>query len=329
VSWTHADAPKFSVTNPAPTPTVTAWLEECLAMAQFELRADSLGTLRTPTVQDPFSRLPPEILIDVFRLLPSDSLRALLNASWPALSATRRNGFWKWFLKHDMPWLWELWPLVAEMEQLRGSEPSYKSLYVWLRKATTPECGMRGPAMHLANRRRIWGVCEQLAPRYFRHLYVTPTVIGPDTSIVESAACHHMAFISNDHAMPDGSWAIQETLFLYSRDEICDKPLILEAYWGESGGLVGLCALFGPQRRVFGVNGADMPHITRTAVRIPGNTLITAMVVNLETSDPNSGGGASPRILSMDVCTFAQVVPQLYIADTVQGAYKLEPVVPH
>jgi hypothetical protein len=57
-----------------------------------------------------------------------------------------------------MPWLNLLWPLLGGEEQ-QSVEPDYKRLYLWLDRVTTPNYGMDGPFLSLANRRRIRGVC--------------------------------------------------------------------------------------------------------------------------------------------------------------------------
>ncbi|KAK4157424.1 hypothetical protein C8A00DRAFT_11764 [Chaetomidium leptoderma] len=295
--WASIPGEEFAVTNPSPTPEVTELLKGFLADGVFGLRPGSHGVMRVPQVRDPFSRLPPELLINIFRLLPGHTLLALLKASWPAFCATRRNGFWRWFLKHDMPWLTELWPLLDEQQQ--GPEPSYKALYLWLNDITISKYGMNGPFMSLANRRRIWGVCEQLASGYFRQLPSMP-LAEPHGGMLKGAICHRMALLA-EKQQPDSSWTLHEARFLYSEDEILNKPVILEAYWGESGDLVGLCALLGHQRRTFGLNGAGMSHVTRSAVRIKGNGQIRGFELSVATGDPNRGATTSPRVIAIRV----------------------------
>jgi hypothetical protein len=267
----------------------------------FKLRPDTLGITREPQVQDPFSCLPSEILLNILRFLSGDALLALLKASWPAFCATRRNAFWKWFLKHDMPWLAELEPLLDE--QREGPELSYKALYMRLDKIMAPRYGMEGPFLSIANRRRIWGVCEQLAAYYVRRLHEI-SFDKPDPSVLERAICRHMALISNDTPPPSGSWALQKSLFVYSTDDIKHRATIFEAYWGEGGRLVGFCAVVGRQKqRVFGLNGAELPHLTKTATRIPADDRITAIELEIATADPNQATTSPPAVVCILVRT--------------------------
>jgi hypothetical protein len=290
---------KFSVTKPTTTPEVTELLKKFLGDHVFVLRPGSPSIItREPQVQDPFSLLPPELLRNVFRFLSGDALLALLKASWPAVCATRGNAFWKWFLKNDMLWLAELWPLLDEQRQ--GPEISYKALCMWLNEVTKPRYGMDGPFMCVANRRRIWGMCEKLASRYFKRLQAMQ-LDEPGCSIFESATCRHMAFISDDKQPPNNSWTVQRALFAYSRDDIDKKAAILEAYWGEDGGLVGLCAVFGKHRRSFGLNSAQVSHTAKTAMRIDVGDQITAVVLRIATTDPNNVATASPAVVGMRV----------------------------
>ncbi|KAL2126292.1 hypothetical protein VTI74DRAFT_1232 [Chaetomium olivicolor] len=275
------------------------------------MRPDSLGTVipRAPRVRDSFSRLPLEILLYIFRFLSGHDLLALLKASWPAFCAARSNTFWKRFLKQDMPWLTELWPLLEDEERQGGRELSYKALYLWLDKVTFPSYGIDGPFLPLANRRRIWGVCEQLARHYFRHLYARP-LDEPDRSMVEGIFCRHIAIVSNNQPQYDPS-AVRTTLFAYSMDELDNWPVDLEAYWGEDRRLVGLCAIVGKHRRVFGLDGTRKPHITKTAMRIPAGDRIAQLGLSVAAADPNEGPTASPGIVCIEVRTSVGMRPTL------------------
>ncbi|KAK4236390.1 hypothetical protein C8A03DRAFT_16969 [Achaetomium macrosporum] len=297
--WESIPGEEFSVTNPSSSPLITALLEQYLGKDVFQLRPAGPGITRDPCVQDPFSSLPPEVLHNIFRFLPGNNLLELLEASWAAFSATRRNAFWKWFLKHDLPWVVELWPLLGE--GLHHPELDYKAVYMWLNQATTPRYGMGGPFMVLANRRRIWGACEQLAPHYYRHLQMR-TLDAPEPGILQAAVCRHMVSVS-DGAVPDASCSLQKTLFFYSQEEVGNRPAIYEAYWAESGYLIGLGAVVGKQRRIFGRDGAKVLNSTKTAIRLESGDRITEMELLIATADPNSGVTALPKVVSLELKT--------------------------
>lgn len=88
-----------------------------------------------------------------------------MRASYHVHTATAEPQFWIRMIRtHLAPWFWEIDDLVTERDFIPALD--YKSLFLWLDKVTTPKYGLEGPFMGVANRRRIWGVCGQLAPAY-------------------------------------------------------------------------------------------------------------------------------------------------------------------
>lgn len=138
--------------------------------------------LKTPFVEldlrdrkpvSPFGKLPLEIVYQICKFLPSDSLKALTEASLHIHLVTQDNLFWKQYMQQNMPWFWEL---QAAKNQKAPADLNYKRMYMWLEKMTAPRYGMDDVKLiGVANRRRIWGVCEDLADRYNKSLN-QPTV---------------------------------------------------------------------------------------------------------------------------------------------------------
>ena len=85
-----------------------------------------------------------------------------MQASQHVCTITREPQYWAGMIQYHLaPWFWELGDLVAEQNFV-----DYKGLFLWLEAVTRPRKGVSGPWMGLANRRRIWGVCGQLADAY-------------------------------------------------------------------------------------------------------------------------------------------------------------------
>ncbi|KAJ0420825.1 hypothetical protein BJY00DRAFT_301336 [Aspergillus carlsbadensis] len=123
--------------------------------------------LNAKVMRDPFKALPYEMTHLILEYLPGESLLALNKASWTIHTRTSNNPFWKQRLVRDMPWFWELQAYLAESgDGIRD----YKALYMWLDKRTIPMYAMSGPFMGVANRRRIWGPCVELAEYYNQRL---------------------------------------------------------------------------------------------------------------------------------------------------------------
>ncbi|KAJ9648488.1 hypothetical protein H2199_001343 [Coniosporium tulheliwenetii] len=155
------------VTNPMDVPALRNVLERASRPTGAPEISDifppgPVGNIST----DPFNKLPPELIVEIMLYLPSNSLSKLTAASPTAYAATRSNWFWRRRLTVDMPWLWEL------------SEPSYvpdkgvpdwKAVYQHLSKASFAPSETDPSLLGLANRGRIWGVCEQVLELYLGH----------------------------------------------------------------------------------------------------------------------------------------------------------------
>ncbi|KAL2785844.1 hypothetical protein BJX66DRAFT_328995 [Aspergillus keveii] len=119
-------------------------------------------------IRDPFRILPIEMIHHILGYLPGESIFALNKASCTVNTRTSNNQFWKRRLVQDMPWFWELQAYLAESQD--GAH-DYKALYMWLDRRTKPMYAMSGAFMGVANRRRIWGPCSELAGRYYDRLH--------------------------------------------------------------------------------------------------------------------------------------------------------------
>ncbi|GKZ66611.1 hypothetical protein AnigIFM60653_002800 [Aspergillus niger] len=134
--------------------------------------------LRDRKPVSPFGKLPLEIVYQICKFLPSDSLKALAEASLYIHLVTQDNLFWKQFMQRNMPWFWEL---QAAKNQKIPADLNYKRMYMWLDKMTAPRYGMDDVKLiGVANRRRIWGVCEDLADRYSKSLNQPTACEMPD-----------------------------------------------------------------------------------------------------------------------------------------------------
>ncbi|KAB8246412.1 hypothetical protein BDV35DRAFT_354108 [Aspergillus flavus] len=158
--WECIPGAEYCAKNPTDTPMVDELFQNLSTDSKFK-RPSLEIELRERRPTDPFGQLPLEIAQQICMFLPGDSLKALAQASLSVQMITQDNSFWKRFMQWDMPWLWEFQTLQNQ------KDVNYKSLYLWLNKMTTPRYGMDDlNLMGVANRRRVWGVCEQLASRY-------------------------------------------------------------------------------------------------------------------------------------------------------------------
>jgi hypothetical protein len=117
---------------------------------------------------DPFSGLPYDITYFILLLLPSSSVLAMRKASYHIYASfpTSQQSFWCIAIYSSMPWLWEIHDWLKPNGQLDERQVDYMGLFLWLDKISTPQEHVDKPFTGLANRRRIWGVCSQLADHY-------------------------------------------------------------------------------------------------------------------------------------------------------------------
>ncbi|CAI7666097.1 unnamed protein product [Penicillium manginii] len=113
------------------------------------------------------------LLLEVLPLLTSqlypESLLNLISAS-PSLRRGLGGNFayWRRRFETDMPWFFEVHSFLDSLGTVAVGVPkiSFSHLFAWAYHTTTPRVGIKGPFMGVANRRRIWGVCDQLVGPY-------------------------------------------------------------------------------------------------------------------------------------------------------------------
>ncbi|KAK2811612.1 hypothetical protein FQN50_001954 [Emmonsiellopsis sp. PD_5] len=245
--WESIPGDEYVVMHPTNNPGFKDILRRMVTEKTFVARSSTLD-LNAKVRRDPLGKLPYDILWLLLSYLPGESVRSLILASWVVYSATRHPKFWKQLIHWDMPWFWELHEVVGDP---RMSGLDYKSLYLWLDRETAPRYGMRGPFMAVANRRRIWSACEQLAKGYFIQLLREQTN-GPDQDpniAREISDASHMPMTK--YPQPTEDVRVISKQFIQSWEEKI-MATTLETYWNGDGYLAGLALTFGSERRGFG-----------------------------------------------------------------------------
>jgi hypothetical protein len=140
--------------------------------ADFDLIMKSLDKKaeqdQNPQDEDIFNKLSPELRHEVFKLLPAGSILALKAASLAMHTTTLSREFWKHRLRSEMPWLWEIHDI--DVFQSQELEDKTSKLLLDIQKKSQYTSKNDDYIFGLANRRRIWGVCEQIQSRYLEKL---------------------------------------------------------------------------------------------------------------------------------------------------------------
>lgn len=152
-------------------------------------RENSTLSSRQRTTTDPFRTLPTDIILLITRYLSVKDILVISSTSWPFLNSTSSGPLWKSLLRREMAWaakgVEKSVELAFRMDDSRVDEGNreesaneglqrpaitgvdYKALVLWLNHVAKPINGVRAPWLHLANRRRIWRVCNIVANEYW------------------------------------------------------------------------------------------------------------------------------------------------------------------
>ena len=243
---------QYVVCDPGPKPELPAILQSLVPENLFT-ESEPLA-LEHKVRNDPLIVLPYDVLYSVMEYLPISSTLKLAQASWHVFTLTRQDAFWKSMTRrHLLPWLWELSDLPSDTNLVDFlNTQNAKNIFLWLDKSTEGKFGIEGPLMGLANRRRIWKACGDLAIDYKRLVGIW-TMSFPNneeaTTILGDSVCLHMPAVLDP--LPHGQTIA--TQFIDSWTDLQQRSCQLDTYWTSSQALAGITLRFGDQERVFGV----------------------------------------------------------------------------
>ena len=153
---TNMRCPQLLVKNPIDAADISAHLVN----QQFlpEVLASS------SVLQDPFDRLPHEIRQHLLELLSNRDIAAVRTASYPMHTTIPSKAVWKRLIAAHMPWLWEMDAVISRgaYRELNLSR-TIRELENW---TTFGDDKTDTFSLALANRRRIWSICEIIADEY-------------------------------------------------------------------------------------------------------------------------------------------------------------------
>jgi hypothetical protein len=124
-------------------------------------------------MEDPFAQFPLELLLIITSALQPRSLLNLMQASPHIRRGLGQDfAYWRQRFETALPWFYEVHSFLQDLlspDSCDARELPRKSLshfFAWAYHTTTPRLGLHGPFMGIANRRRIWEVCDQLVGPY-------------------------------------------------------------------------------------------------------------------------------------------------------------------
>ncbi|KAJ7167345.1 hypothetical protein C8R43DRAFT_171946 [Mycena crocata] len=239
--WSSKSGAEILVVNPIPGATFAAFFRKTVFTVRFALPPPIVIDSRVR--HDPFASLPYDVAHALLLLLPSHTVLALCTASYPIHSFFNPSNrpFWRAALRACMLWFWELHEHLRD-GTVNPQTTDYKGLFLWAEKRTKPRTELRGPFMAIANRRRIWDVCVQLADDY------APRVAVKAKERAKGAAAEQIWETSVNPDMPTVQWPKLEDgvrTRTTSAQWICDvmsyeRGGVFEVFWGRENSLIGM-----------------------------------------------------------------------------------------
>lgn len=202
--------------------------------------------------QDPFARLPGELLVEVAAYLSATALCAWRSVSYAAASVPLGQSYWRRRLDRDMPYLYDIPVLCARKAAL----VNWSAAYACLSAAASPNNAFTEPA--LVSRREIWEKqCAQIARPYLRRLR---------EGAVEAAALRR--FMDEARVVRGPCMLLprpvktdeQTTMLLDDMRKLATAQPVLVLSWARHGVLVGLAADRG--------SGVAQPSTAMTTQRV-------------------------------------------------------------
>ncbi|KAK3319995.1 hypothetical protein B0T19DRAFT_276705 [Cercophora scortea] len=164
--WHAIPGLEYVVANPG-VPGVLEHIRPLIkSCSSGSLGDDHMLDLENRVVNDPFGKITYDVLYEIARLMSTKSLLNLCSASCrvDCVLSAGNGEFWRHRIRTQLPWFHGTFQAL-EAEGIMDNR-AIKGLVAMLDPLTTPRMGLTGVFMGMANRRRIWGLCEQLKVAY-------------------------------------------------------------------------------------------------------------------------------------------------------------------
>lgn len=282
--------PKLMAINPTlMPPALEPLLRDAISAAATTPAAPPAPlALDAKVLHDPFAALPYDLHHEILTHLGPDpaAVLALRTASWPVHAAVRAApAFWRRALRASMPWFGELHAAVVEEE--RAEDVDWQALFRRAEAQTRPVRGVEGAWMGVANRRRVWGACEQLAAVYVPRLIAQEREErreGGDGRDAEARAiwegAENLMMPVVVSPMPEKGVRTAWRQWVRSFEEVGAQDVGFETVWDGEGSLVGVGVTVSGSRRLFGKD-MEREGMKKGAVTIEKGHWITGLVLHL------------------------------------------------
>ncbi|KAF4469362.1 Activator of stress related protein [Fusarium albosuccineum] len=251
--WESLPGYEYTIINPEPRRLLVNDIIEVIKGEDF-LDVPSDLALGHKVVRDPFDSLPEALIRDILSYLDNQSIFNLCQESRGVFALFRHDrSFWEDRIRNYTPYFEELVDaFTTRYDSLVTQDP--RKILSWAENASRPRVGISGFLLPVANRRRIWSVCEQIAREYHPNC---PS--EPDTTceMQKIAVGNKMHFVGcNGKSVFD----VEQSYWIQTWDEYDDpyRPWTLKTFWNSDWDLTGITVKFNQEEpRMFGRQGTE------------------------------------------------------------------------
>ncbi|KAF5602844.1 activator of stress 1 [Fusarium subglutinans] len=273
--WICIPGREYTVSNPQYSTEVKDKIASLISGSEFKSQALQF-CYEAKSVSNPLRALPETALFIISEFLDNTSLLNLSCASWTTFLSLRDNAsFWKRRIVTHLPYFAELHECLREQSQaLKGRD--YRKIFQWAEYASKPRSGVAKLMLSIANRRRIWKVCEQIESLYIREPRCPPTEKG---YVVYQAVKSGLQVLGDTR---EPGLYFSSASFLRGWHELL-RPWTFDLFWNSEGDLSAIAISFGEDQRIFGHEPQERGSYQTTG-SFPGGVWIKCFVFHIYAS---------------------------------------------
>lgn len=280
-NWETLAGYEFIVSHPFNVPGASELTLSMFGTDAFEPKS-SCTDLGRGVRDDPFVRTSYDIIYRISKFISDDELANLARASWPVHALLRNNHqFWRQRLKASFfPWFFELRDLLEQDQALLQTNNAHR-IFQWAESMTRPKKWLAGPLMGVANRRRIWSVCEQLGGRYWPEKAEKDDTSMSDEEKLTRRYSESIPLVTVSSPEATKLNPTRKVYWARSWSEVQSESKTLEIFWNREGSLVGIALTpDGQERRLLGMAGSD-DGMVRESMSLGAGEWVTDLIVHI------------------------------------------------
>jgi hypothetical protein len=231
--WYISPGVESYMVNPVTIPDLQEYYSQLPLLQSSPEKPASVQGSESATTSDIFAELPLELVQHITRFIPIESVNALQQVNPSVAAFTQTNSFWKERILQDMPWLYDL-------PERKNTGLDWARIYKeLLLKSEKTEHIILG----LANRRRIWLLCEQIAESY---IALKQAKDSQKHSSLLDAVSDKMIKVGH---LPGAKFEMSKLALFDDVEDVGKYESTLKVHWTREGYLLG-----------FSVKTADSTH---------------------------------------------------------------------